>query len=98
MGPLCTGSVGSNVKDPGVQMERIRGFKYKGSGGSNIKDPGVQMYPGSFTFELVVLIEIFFRENFRFRTKFKISIPAKFMLEISWIFEIISTKRGLEIS
>ena len=51
MGPLCTGSVGSNVKDPGVQMERIRGFKYKGSGGSNIKDPGVQMYPGSFTFE-----------------------------------------------
>ena len=47
---------------------------------------------------LVFLIEIFFRENFRFRTKFKISIPAKFMLEISWIFEIISTKRGLEIS
>ena len=53
---------------------------------------------GNVQLLLVFLIEIFFRENFRFRTKFKISIPAKFMLEISWIFEIFSTKRGLEIS
>ena len=47
----------------------------------------LRKYPlrGIIGLRLLFLIEIFFRKNFRFRSKLKISIPAKFMLEISQI-------------